>query len=105
MNCFKRVSGELFVLHLVTHPIKCKYTHSVDHSNGCKCYEAHQEPEGISVQLEVHGFRVQNGPHKIPLGCVETWTDKLKSFQGENIFKNFLQRIGGFKIIHNFCNL
>lgn len=104
-NCFERVSGEPFLLHLVTYPIQYKYTHCVDHSNGSKCYEAHQEPQGISVQLEVHGFRVENGPHQIPLGCVETWKDKLKSFQGENILKYPLQRMEGFKIIHNFCNL
>lgn len=90
----------LFLLCLVTHPIKCKYTHCVDHSNGCKCYEAHQEPEGVSIQPEVHGFRVENGPHQISFGCIETWEDKLRSLHGEVISKSSLKKkkIEGFEI-------
>ena len=47
-------------------------TQSIDHANGGCPYKAKEKPDGIPVELEVHGLRVQDGSHEVPLCSVES---------------------------------
>ena len=46
-------------------------TESIDHANGGCPYKAEEDPDGIPVELEIHGFGVKNRSHEVPLCSVE----------------------------------
>lgn len=48
----------------------------IDHANGGRPYEAQEEPDGVPVELKIHRLGVENGPHKVSLCSVESWSGK-----------------------------
>ena len=48
----------------------------VDKADSSYSHQTQQEEVGITVQLEVGGFGIQDGAHQLTFGCAETWEEE-----------------------------